>query len=494
MSVPDSDAYRSATAFMARRQRLMIDGAWHEPRSGAYLDTLDPSSAQAIGEIACANAADIDDAVQAARRAFPAWRAMKPNQRRDLLLAIADKIVAHTEELAYIEAIEAGKIFAKVLATEVPNAASMFRYYAGWCDKIHGTTHRASAPGDKLAFVLREPVGVVGQILPWNFPLGMAAMKLAPALAAGCVSVMKPAEETSLSMLRLGELMIEAGLPAGVVNIVTGRGAEAGAALVAHRGIDKVAFTGSTDTGRAIVGVAGQNLTRMSLELGGKAPNIVCADADLDQVVPASTFGQFFNSGQNCLAVSRMLVHASRYDETVDRIAEAARAFRVGGWDDPAADMGPLVSARQLDRVMGYVQIGIDEGAQLVAGGRRCDRPGYFMEPTVLAGCEDEMRVVREEIFGPVVAIQTFDEADEVIQRVNESEYGLSGAVWTRDLSLAQKFIHALRIGTVSINAPMAGDRDLPLGGFRRSGWGRENGEEGLSLYLEAKTVMITAL
>lgn len=494
MTVPDSDAYRSARAFMARRHQLLIDGAWREPQSGAFLETIDPSTEQVISQIACADAVDVGLAVDAARRAFRDWREMKPNQRRDLLLAVADRIAAHTDELAYIEAIEAGKIFEKVRAVEIPSAASMFRYYAGWCDKIHGTTNRVSAPGDKLGFVLREPVGVVGQILPWNFPIGMAAMKLAPALAAGCVSVMKPAEETSLSMLRLAELMIDAGLPAGVVNVVTGRGAETGAALVAHPGIDKIAFTGSTDTGRAIVGVAGQNLTRMSLELGGKAPNIVCADADLDQVVPASTFGQFFNSGQNCLAVSRMLVHASRYDEMVERLAAAARAFRVGGWDDANADMGPLVSARQLDRVMGYVQIGIDEGASLVAGGQRCDRPGYFMEPTILAGCEDHMRVVREEIFGPVVAVQKFEDADEVIERVNESEYGLSGAVWTRDLSLAQKFIRALRIGTVSINAPMAGDRDLPLGGFRRSGWGRENGQEGLSLYLEAKTVMITAL
>jgi phenylacetaldehyde dehydrogenase len=418
---------------------------------------------------------------------------MKPNLRRDLLLAIAEAIDIHAEELAYIEAIEAGKIFAKVLGVEVPNAASMFRYYAGWCDKIHGTTHRSSAPGDKLAFVLKEPVGVVGQILPWNFPLGMAAMKLAPALAAGCVSVLKPAAETSLSALRLGELMLAAGLPAGVLNIMTGDGAT-GAALVSHPGIDKVAFTGSTPTGRAIIAAAGPNLTRMSLELGGKAPNIVCADADLDHVVRDSTFGQFFNAGQNCLAVSRMLVHASRHDEIVERLAAAASAFRVGGWDEADADMGPLISARQLDRVMDYVRIGSEEGAEVVAGGARIDRPGFFMQPTVLAGCTDDMRVVKEEIFGPVVAIQTFQDADEAIERVNAHQYGLSGAVWTQNLSLAQHFIQSLRLGTVSINAPMAGDRDLPLGGFRQSGWGRENGAEGLSLYLEAKTVVITAL
>ncbi len=490
----DNDAYCRALAFIRRPHALLIDGSWQVAQAGASLETFDPSSGEPIGRIACADASDVDMAVGAARNAFAGWRATKPNLRRDLLLSIADAIDAHAEELAYIEAIEAGKIFAKVRAVEVPNASSMFRYYAGWCDKIHGTTHRSSAPGDKLAFVLREPVGVVAQILPWNFPLGMAAMKLAPGLAAGCVSVLKPAEETSLSALRLGELMLGAGLPAGVVNIVTGRGGETGAALVAHPGIDKVAFTGSTATGRAIIAAAGPNLTRMSLELGGKAPNIVCADADLDEVVPASTYGQFFNGGQNCLAVSRMLVHASRHDEMVERLAAAAADFRVGGWDDAQADMGPLVSARQLDRVMDYVRIGREEGAAVVTGGERMARPGFFMAPTVLAGCTDDMRVVREEIFGPVVAIQTFSDTDEAIERVNGHQYGLSGAVWTQNLSLAQRFIQELRLGTVSINAPMAGDRDLPLGGFRQSGWGRENGVEGLSLYLEAKTVVMTSL
>lgn len=490
----NSGSFDRAKDFIAKKHRLLIDGEWKDPIASGTIQSVDPFTGEPLCNIAAADANDVDLAVQSARRAFDhgEWLDRKPVERRDLLNSIADKMMDHIEELAYLEAWDAGKSFKKVAKIEAPGAAGAFRYYAGWCDKIHGTTHDISAPGNHLAFTQREPTGVAAQIVPWNFPLGLTAMKLAPALAAGCVCILKPAEETSLSALRLGELVMEAGLPPGVLNILTGEGAVTGAALVSHAQVDKVAFTGSTAVGRSIIKAAAGNFKRVSLELGGKSPNIICADADLEHAVVSSVFGAFFNCGQNCVALSRMIVHEDVYDEVVERVRDEAEKLRMGGWDDETADMGPLISARQRERVLDYVKIGKEEGARIITGGESLDRPGYFMAPTVFADCTPCMRIVREEIFGPVLTIEKFEDADAVIRSVNECDYGLFGAVWTRDIALAQKYIRSLRIGKIVVNTGAAGDRDLPLGGFRQSGWGRELGYEGLALYLETKSVVVS--
>ena len=483
-----------ARRFIGKRHKLFINGEWKEPQSGEYLSSMDPSSEEPVCEIADAGQEDVDLAVEAAREAFEKeeWRDFKPAQRRDLLIRIADKISEHTEELAYLDAREAGKVFKNVVKHETPSAAAHFRYYAGWCDKIHGTSNTVSMPGERLAFTRREPVGVAALIVPWNFPLGLTAMKAAPALAAGCACVLKPAEETSLSALRLGELMREAGAPPGVFNVVTGRGAAAGAMLAHHARVDKIAFTGSTASGRSIVRASAGNFKRVSLELGGNSPCVICADADLENAIPASVRGAFFNAGQNCVALSRMLVHADIYNDVLERVRHETERIRVGPWNDDDADIGPLISEKQLQRALGYVKTGLREGAQLVTGGFRLDRAGYFMQPTVLAGCASDMRVVREEIFGPVLTVERFTDIEDVIRKINRNEYGLFGSVWTNDVSLAQKFVRELRIGKLVLNTAAAGDSDLPLGGYRQSGWGRELGYEGLSLYLETKSVVLS--
>ena len=483
----------AARAFCERQHRLYVGGEWIDSREEATFAALNPADGSVLATLPEACAADVDGAVAAARKAFEGgeWPQMLPALRMRLMHRIADLIEDNVDELAMLETLDNGKPLSHSTPVDVPVAAAAFRYYAGWADKIRGATMNLSMPGEQHAYTLREPVGVVALIVPWNFPLVMAAMKLAPALAAGCTCILKPAEETSLTALRLAELLSEAGVPAGVVNVLTGRGHVTGAALAAHPGVDKVAFTGSTEVGKAIVQAASGNLKKVSLELGGKAPNIIFPDADLNKAVPGSAMGIFFNSGQVCTATSRLYVHKDVYDQVIEGVAAFAKTLPIGAGVDPETQVGPLVSDRQLDRVLGYIAAGSDEGGDIVCGGTRRGETGYFVEPTVIANVTNQMRVTREEIFGPVLAAQAFESVDEVVAAANDTDYGLSAAVWTRDISLGHRMARRLRAGHVGINTQMAADLDLPIGGFKQSGWGRENGSEGLSLYLDTKAVVV---
>lgn len=487
------------TGFTAAPRRLLIGGEWVEAASGETFETVNPATEERLTDVARGGEEDIDRAVQAARRAFEEgahWRRMTPSERGKLIWRIGDLIEEHAEELAVLESLDNGKPVAEARAADVPLAADLFRYMAGWATKIEGNTVPISGvhtPGAVYhAYTRKEPVGVVGQIIPWNFPLLMAAWKLGPVLATGCTVVLKPAEQTPLSALRLGELMMEAGLPDGVVNIVTGYGEEAGAPLAAHPGVDKVAFTGSTEVGKLIVQAAGRtNLKKVSLELGGKSPNIVFKDADMDVAIPGAAAGIFFNQGQVCNAGSRLFVERAVYDEVVEGVAEQARGIRLGPGLDPETRMGPLVSDEQFDRVLGYLSSGYEEGARAVAGGRRAAEKGYFVEPTVLTGTTPEMKVVREEIFGPVVAAIPFESAEEVAEPANDTIYGLAAGIWTRDLSKAHRTAAQLKAGTVWINTYHVFDAAMPFGGYKQSGWGREMGHDVLENYLETKSVVV---
>jgi phenylacetaldehyde dehydrogenase len=417
---------------------------------------------------------------------------MTPSDRGRLIWKIGDLILDNLEELAELETLDNGKPLAVARVADVPLAADLFHYMAGWATKIHGETFGISVPyaaGAKFhAYTAKEPVGVVGQIIPWNFPLLMAAWKLGPVLAAGCTVVLKPAEQTPLSAIRLGELMQEAGLPDGVVNVVTGYG-EAGAALAAHEDVDKIAFTGSTEVGKLIVQAAAGNLKKVSLELGGKSPNVVYADADLDSAINGAAMAIFFNHGQCCCAGSRLLVEKPVFDEVVAGVSEIAKNTKVGPGYDDSCEMGPLVSEEQLARVTGYLESGIADGAEAVTGGKQIGDRGYFVEPTVLVNTRPDMKIIREEIFGPVVAAIPFD--GEVTATANDSEYGLAAGVWTRDISKALRTVEALRAGTVWVNTYNVFDAALPFGGYKQSGWGREMGAEVLHNYLETKAVCI---
>ena len=478
--------------------KLLIDGDWVEAASGRTFETFDPATEASLGSVAHGEAEDIDRAVRAARRCFDDrhsdWRRMTPSERGKVIHRIGDLILEHADELAMLETLDNGKPLGIAKAADVTLAADLFHYMSGWATKIEGNTVPISAltapESEFLAYTRKEPVGVVGQIIPWNFPLLMAAWKLGPALAAGVTVVLKPAEQTPLSALRLGELMMEAGLPAGVVNIVTGFG-DAGAALAANDAVDKVAFTGSTEVGRLIVQAAAGNLKKVTLELGGKSPQVLYKDADLEVSIPGAANGIFFNQGQCCNAGSRLYIERDVYDEVVQGVSDEARKIKVGPGLDRDTQMGPLTSAEQRDKVLGYMSSGLDAGAHAPAGGGRVGDHGYFVEPTVLTDTTPEMKVVREEIFGPVVCAIPFDsEDDNVIQSGNATNFGLASGIWTRDINKAHRTAHRLRAGTVWINCYSVFDAAMPFGGYKESGWGREMGHNALENYLETKSVV----
>jgi phenylacetaldehyde dehydrogenase len=490
--VPPAD---KTSQFVARKHRLLINGKWVEAASGKTFPTYDPSTGEVLSQVAEGDREDIDRAVKSARAAFETgpWSRMTVSERGRLIWKIADLIEENLEEFAEIESLDNGKPLKVARVADVPLAVDLFRYMAGWATKIEGNTIPISvpyAPGAKfLAYTLREPVGVVGQIIPWNFPLLMAAWKLGPALAAGCTVVLKPAEQTPLSALRLGEIIQEAGIPDGVVNIVPGYGETAGAALAAHPDVDKVAFTGSTEVGKLIVQAAAGNLKKVSLELGGKSPNVVFSDVDLDQAIAGSASAIFFNHGQCCCAGSRLFVEEKVFDKVVEGVSEEASKIRLGPGFDSASDMGPLVSEEQLNRVCNYLESGLNEGAKATVGGERHGDRGYFVKPTVLVNTNPTMKVVQEEIFGPVVTAIPFRDPNELVSQANNTSYGLAAGVWTRDIQKAHRVAAQLRAGTVWINCYNIFDAALPFGGYKQSGWGREMGHEVLEQYTEVKAV-----
>jgi phenylacetaldehyde dehydrogenase len=491
-TITPAQSSKEVAGFLGKPRPMLIGGKWVQAASGKTFETRNPATGEVLANVAEGAGEDIDRAVKAARRAFEQgpWPEMLPAERSRLLWKVSDLIDQHRDELAELETLDNGKPIFFSRMVDVPTAIETFRYFSGWATKIEGNTIPISMPGAKFfAYTLREPVGVVGQIIPWNFPLIMAAWKLAPALAAGCTVVLKPAEQTPLTALRLGELMMEAGIPDGVVNIVPGFGETAGAALAAHPDVDKIAFTGSTEVGRLIVDAARGNLKKVSLELGGKSPNIVFPDADLDSAIAGSAAAIFFNQGQCCTAGSRLFVHKSIFDKVVDGVAGETKKFHIGPGMDPSTNLGPLVSKEQQDRVCGYLESGAREGAKAVVGGHRISGSGYFVEPTVLVDVKPHMKVVREEIFGPVVTAIPFSAPEEVAAFANDSMYGLAAAVWTRDIGQAHRMAAKLRAGTVWINCYNVFDNALPFGGYKQSGWGRESGHAVLEMYTEIKSV-----
>ncbi len=472
--------------------KLLINNRWISSESGKTFATINPATGEEICQIAEADAGDVNNAVKAARAAFDRgpWRKTLASERGRLLNKLADLMEQHADELAALESLDNGKPVSVARAVDVPASVACYRYFAGWADKVQGKT--IPIDGDYFCYTRLEPVGVVGQIIPWNFPMLMQAWKLAPALATGNTVVMKPAEQTPLTALRIGELIVEAGYPDGVVNILPGFGPTAGAAIARHMDVDKVAFTGSTEVGHLIMEAAAQsNLKRVTLELGGKSPNIVFADTDLDEAVEGAHFGLFFNHGQCCCAGSRVFVEEKIYDQFVEKSGVRAKNRTVGDPFDPKTEQGPQVDQAQFDKIMSYIDSGRREGANLVCGGERVGDRGYFIQPTVFSNVNDDMAIAKEEIFGPVMSVIPFKTLDEVVARANRTDYGLAAAVWTRDIGKAHAIANSVRAGTVWVNCYNVLDPRAPFGGFKQSGIGRELGEYGLQQYTEVKTVIV---
>jgi len=476
-------------------KKMLIDGNWVDAASSKRFETHNPATGELLATVAEGDAEDINRAVAAARRAFEGpWSKVRPFERQNLLLKLADLVERHFDELSELDTLDMGAPISRTRGNRL-RVLGMLRYYAGQATAIHGETIENSLPGEIFSYTLKEPIGVVGAIIPWNGPLAATIWKIGPAIATGCTVVLKPAEEAPLTSLRVTELAMEAGVPAGVINVVPGYGETAGAALASHPNVDKVAFTGSHVTGQSIVKASAGNLKRVSLELGGKSPDIVFADADLDAAVPGAAMAVFANSGQICSAGTRLFVEDKVYDEFVGRVAEFGRKLQVGNGLDPNTQIGPLVSQQQLDRVSSYLDIGQKEGARALAGGARLTEgalsKGYFVPPTVFANVQDNMRIAQEEIFGPVISAISFKDPDELIRRANATSFGLGSGVWTRDVSKAHRVARALRAGSVWVNCYQAMDPAVPFGGYKMSGYGRESGKQHVEEYLNVKAVWI---
>jgi aldehyde dehydrogenase (NAD+) len=472
------------------KTKLLIDGKWHDSMSGKTFATYNPATEEKIAEVPNATAEDVDLAVKAATHAFYQgdWPKMDARDRGRCLYKLADLIEQHIDDLAALETLDNGKPIREARNGDLPLVIDTLRYYAGWADKIQGEV--IPVRGGNFCYTRREPVGVVGQIIPWNFPMLMAAWKWGPAIAAGCTIIMKPAEQTPLSCLRMGELALEAGIPPGVINILTGFG-ETGAALVKHPGVDKIAFTGSTEVAHLIMRDAAPTLKRLTFELGGKSPNIVFADANLDAAVEGAFVGIYLNQGQCCCAGSRLFVEEKAHDKLVDALQKLAKTRKVGDPFHPETEQGPQIDKAQFDKIMHYIDSGKKAGAKCLAGGERAGSKGFFVKPTIFTDAQDEMEIMKDEIFGPVLSVTKFKDVNEVINRANNTNYGLAAAVWTQDINKAHKIADAVRAGTVWINCYDAFDAAAPFGGYKMSGQGRELGAKGLDAYTETKTVVV---